>query len=523
MNSPLPDSIPNYKILRELGRGGMATVYHAVQESLGREVALKVMAPELARDASYAERFLREGKVVAKLRHRNIVTVHDLGVSPGGQPFLAMEFESGGSVADRAGQLSSAEVLRCVRDIAAALDHAHSQGVIHRDVKPENILRSEDGHYLLSDFGIARVSEGTSALTVEGSTLGTPQYMSPEQWKGENLDGRADLYSLGVVLYQMLTGTLPYSGTDGWAIGMQHMSAPVPTLTQMHGTFQPLLERLLAKRPEDRPARGAEVVRWAESMMTATPLPASPYALQPVMAAAGSVSGPTQVRPATPAPIAPVPSGPVPPLPPGAAPRPLTPPPQAGSPHDVVSVRKPGSSSLVWVLGLGALGLVLLLVGGGLIWAYNHYLDSGEQGIEQVAGNEGSGAESPAPAPATLGPGNDSVLESVVGTTPEPGQSTPQPVAVEPAPVPTPAPVPVAPSGSESIRGNPIGSGSSGSRDIGESSGGRDIANEMAGRTRSNTAGGTTSQLQPTGTPPQVEPEQEGEGRDIGELMGGDR
>ncbi len=314
------DRIPGYRLLHEIGRGGMATVYRAVQESLGREVALKVMAPELARDPAYAERFLREGKVVARLRHRNIVTVHDLGLASDGAPFIAMEYVPGGSVAARMDSLDTATSVHCIREIAGALDHAHRNRVIHRDVKPENILCHEDGSFLLSDFGVARVSEATSSLTAEGATLGTPQYMSPEQWRGEDLDGRTDLYALGVVFYQLLTGSAPYSGTDGWAIGMQHMVAEIPRLPVDKAAFQPLLDSLLAKQREQRPANGQRVVERIDELMSRLgPLPAEPMLrtpagvttpmpvaamprvsppAQPLMQALAGQDNPTRVSPA---------------------------------------------------------------------------------------------------------------------------------------------------------------------------------------------------------------------------------
>jgi serine/threonine-protein kinase PpkA len=331
------DRIPGYRLLHEIGRGGMATVYRAVQESLGREVALKVMAPELARDPAYAERFLREGKVVARLRHRNIVTVHDLGLASDGAPFIAMEYVPGGSVAARMDSLDTATSVRCIREIAGALDHAHRNRVIHRDVKPENILCHEDGSFLLSDFGVARVSEATSSLTAEGATLGTPQYMSPEQWRGEDLDGRTDLYALGVVLYQLLTGSAPYSGTDGWAIGMQHMVAEIPRLPADKAAFQPLLDSLLAKQREQRPANGQRVVERIDELMSRLgPLPAEPMLRTP--------AGVT-----TPMPIASIPRA-------IAVPPPIT----------AVRANTPQKSRMPLYVGLSVLWLLMLLTAG---WA----------------------------------------------------------------------------------------------------------------------------------------------------------
>lgn len=244
-------AIPGYRIERQLGRGGMATVYLAVQESLGRKVALKVLVPQLAAsDPGFTQRFLREGRIAACLRHRHIVAIHDVGVHEG-QAYMALEYLPRGALAS-AGALPPHEALRVVREIATALDLAHRHGVVHRDVKPENILRDDDGDHVLSDFGIAQLASASTVLSREGSTAGTPAYMAPERWRGLDVDGRADLYSLGVVLHQLLTGRVPYSGSDGWAIGMQHLHAPLPQLSGNLATVQPLLDRMLAKDRADR-------------------------------------------------------------------------------------------------------------------------------------------------------------------------------------------------------------------------------------------------------------------------------
>ena len=269
MSDPADQRIPGYRIVRLLGRGGMATVYLAVQESLGRDVALKLLAPELADDPIAAERFIREARTAAHLEHRHIVGVHDVGKHEG-QPYLSMEYMPRDSIAG--GAMPPAEALQVVREIALALDHAHRQGVVHRDVKPDNILRRNDGSCALADFGIARTTEPGLALTQDGMTVGTPHYMSPEQVQGQRLDGRSDLYSLGVVLYQLLTGELPFRGTDGWNIGVQHISAPRPRLPPDLQRFQPLVDALLAKDPVDRPQSGAELARTVdEALVGMTP------------------------------------------------------------------------------------------------------------------------------------------------------------------------------------------------------------------------------------------------------------
>jgi serine/threonine-protein kinase PpkA len=257
--------IPGYRLIRPLGRGGMATVYLAVQESVQREVALKVMSPTLQSDAQFGERFLREARIAAKLRHPHVVQVHDVGVAAD-HHYIAMEYLPGGAALTRNGAPREVPfALRVVREIAGALTYAQSKGVVHRDIKPDNILLREDGAAVLTDFGIARASDNTS-MTRTGAIIGTPHYMSPEQARGLPLDGRADLYSLGIVFYELLLGRVPYQADDSLAVGIMHITAPLPKLPPHLAGLQPLLDRMLAKEPAQRHRDGAEVAQAIEAL-----------------------------------------------------------------------------------------------------------------------------------------------------------------------------------------------------------------------------------------------------------------
>ncbi len=238
----------------------MATVYLAIQESVDREVALKVMSPALLVDSDFGERFLREARIAAKLHHRHVVGIHDVGHA-GNQHYIAMEYVAGGPIECGHGvALDPAFALRVVREIASALAYAQEKGIVHRDVKPDNILLREDGSAVLTDFGIARAHEAALRMTRTGAIVGTPHYMSPEQARGRAVDGRADLYSLGIVLHEMLVGQVPYRAEDSLAVGIKHITEPLPKLPPALAVLQPLLDRLLAKEPQDRFQDGHEVV-----------------------------------------------------------------------------------------------------------------------------------------------------------------------------------------------------------------------------------------------------------------------
>ena len=244
--------IPGYDIEGEIGEGAMASVYLATQRSLERKVALKVMAAALAADPSFCERFLREGKTLARLSHPHTVTIHDIG-NVGELYYMAMEYLPNGTLKERiAAGMTPEQGVTLIRQIASALGYAHAQGLVHRDVKPANILFRADGTAVLSDFGIAKSLDDRTQFTQAGFAVGTPSYMSPEQARGQEIDGRADLYALGVVLYEILVGELPYNGTDALSTALAHLTEPLPELPVHHGRYQGVLRKLLAKDPADR-------------------------------------------------------------------------------------------------------------------------------------------------------------------------------------------------------------------------------------------------------------------------------
>ncbi|MBW8367491.1 MAG: protein kinase [Arenimonas sp.] len=265
-------NIPGYRILRPIGEGGMASVFLAVQESLDREVALKVMSPVLAANAEFASRFVVEGKITAKLQHPNLVTVYDIG-SHKGVYYLAAEYIPGGTLKEKLaeGGLSVAQILDIATDIAQGLDFAHSKGFVHRDVKPGNVLFRADGRVVLADFGIAKAMDGSNSSTVAGASIGTPDYMSPEQARGEPVDGRSDLYSLGTVLYELLVGTPPYQAGDPFTVALMHVTHPVPELPEPYVWLQPLVSGLMAKQADQRYKTGAAFVDALHKLLATAP------------------------------------------------------------------------------------------------------------------------------------------------------------------------------------------------------------------------------------------------------------
>lgn len=244
--------IPGYEVLSELGRGGVSTVYLARHELLEREVAIKVMSPALTVEEGFSKRFIREGQTIARLEHPGIVRVYDVSVSDY-RPYIAMEYLPGGSLKDRMKEpIPPEEAVSLLRSIADSLSYAHDSGIFHRDVKPENILFRNNGDSVLTDFGIAKSDSQDTALTSVGVVVGTPRYISPEQAQGHGSDGRADIYALGVILYEMLTGRPPYDVRGSMSLLYAHINDPIPRLPEDLVAYQDLVDDLLAKDPEQR-------------------------------------------------------------------------------------------------------------------------------------------------------------------------------------------------------------------------------------------------------------------------------
>ncbi|MDX1503091.1 MAG: serine/threonine-protein kinase [Thermoanaerobaculia bacterium] len=256
----------SYEIEKEIGRGGMGVVYRARQPSLQRTVALKVLPGHLAKDAGFVERFLREARAAARLHHPGIVTVFDVGESDD-TFFFAMQLLPGASLAELLAaqkRLSTRQVASLGIQVADALSYAHREGILHRDIKPANLLIDRDGRCVLTDFGIALALTDTR-LTQTGASLGSPHYMAPEILNGKSPDARCDLYALGVVMFEALTGRPPYQGDSPLAIAYQHVAEHLPrvreVLPEASEELDLIIAKLMAKEPEQRYQRAAEVAR----------------------------------------------------------------------------------------------------------------------------------------------------------------------------------------------------------------------------------------------------------------------
>lgn len=287
--------INGYLVQEEIGRGGMGVVFKAQQLSVDRAVALKFLSARVADDERVIARFMREAKAAGKLAHPNVVSVYDAGFAEG-LHYIAMELVDGSSVRQKIkdnGPLSEDDALSIGAQMAEALRFAHDRGVLHRDVKPDNFLIDRRGHVRLADLGLARFvgNPDITELTQDGTTLGTPQYMSPEQCKGVGVDARSDLYSLGASLYLMVTGKAPFDGGGPGAVIAKVLTEKPPPIREVNPALSPafvwLVETLMAKDPKSRFANAGEALRGIErckaeraKMLAAQAAPASPVRLQ---------------------------------------------------------------------------------------------------------------------------------------------------------------------------------------------------------------------------------------------------
>jgi len=394
-----------YEILDELGRGGMAIVFKAKEKQLDREVAIKVLPFSLAFDKEFVERFQREARTSARLEHPNIIPIYRVGKA-GRIIYFVMKFLRGkplSNVLATRGSLPPAEIKKILAEVGRALAYAHKKEIVHRDIKPDNIMFDEHGHAVVTDFGIAKAASG-GKLTGTGMSIGTPHYMSPEQAKAQPLDGRSDLYSLGVVAYQCLTGGVPFDGEDSFSIGYKHIMEEIPTPPLDNPEKRQLFEivrKMMAKTPAQRFQNADELVNVLESGRSVTFTTDATMAM-PSLTGARLASAPT-----TPLPRA---TGTRPPATAEEAPR-----------------RSVLSGLLLWLIIVGA------VFGGGGFYAYKQGLifakstgagtdstaasDSGVRDTTRLAaadsGRDSAQVRTTPPAPPAMGTPGHLVLQNV--------------------------------------------------------------------------------------------------------------
>lgn len=372
----LGKTIGGYEIIEVIGQGGMSSVYRALQHSMNRMVALKILPRHLMRDATYIERFKREVSIIAKLEHRNIVPVYDYGEHDG-QPYIAMRYMAGGSIDDllQDGAIDERKILDILYQIAPALDYAHSKQVLHRDLKPSNILLDEAGGAYITDFGIARVlNESGDKITTQG-VVGTPSYMSPEQAQGHVLDGRSDVYSLAVMLFEMATGRRPFENDTPYSIAVMQVTTPPPNPRSIRKEVSPSLEAVilkgLRKKREDRYQNSEELLAAVEKAVE-QPLLIQDDTQRGVASSVMMDTVPSEIIPQENTPVRVIFS------PPSNAPV-IYAPPQGGSSGMSAPVRKVASGKLKkrkprtnWVIslllgGIIGCGLLTLIAGVGFV------------------------------------------------------------------------------------------------------------------------------------------------------------
>ena len=264
--------VGSYEIVERLGGGGMAVVYRAVQQPLGREVALKALSPELFQDDGFVKRFEAEAKTLAKLDHPNILPIYDFELGEG-LAYLTMPLIRGGTLRDilNRGPLDTLSAWRYLREIGDGLQHAHDAGIVHRDLKPTNVLIHSDGRAMLADFGLARGAGQPTHLTTVGLAIGTPGYMAPEQVMGHDVDRRADIYAMGVLTFEMLTGRLPFIGANRMEVAYATVNSPIPSAAKLNVVLPDELDMLLAKVLAKDPAQRPQSVKDLLAQMAKLP------------------------------------------------------------------------------------------------------------------------------------------------------------------------------------------------------------------------------------------------------------
>jgi serine/threonine-protein kinase len=345
-----------YRLVELLGQGGMATIFRATDSQLGRDVAVKILRAEYGRDPDFVARFRMEAQAVASLSSPNIVAVHDFGMDPAG-PFIVMDYVDGEDLATllrRTGPLSGARTARIAAEVARGLAAAHARGIVHRDIKPANILLAQDGRVQVTDFGIARAI-AEAQMTLPGTTLGSVQYMSPEQARGETATERSDIYSLGVVLFEMLAGRRPFEGDSAASIAMARLSPPVPMPSAFRSGIPPVLEAICRKSmaidPAERFQTASALAAALEDQLGDRAAGAAAAAGLGAVASAPTVAAGV----ARPNPVRAIPYGPEAYA---AAGDRIAPPPRTSRPVPPDEPDEGGSGPWAWIAGLLGLGIL---------------------------------------------------------------------------------------------------------------------------------------------------------------------
>ena len=411
---PPGSSLGRYRLVEQVGRGGMATVYRAHDPNLDRFIALKVLPSFHTEDPTFVARFTREAQTVARLNHPNILQIYDFGEDKG-FTYLVSELVTGGTLEDRlgGGPLAVDETLRFIGPLADALDYAHAQSIIHRDIEPSNVLLNEESKPILADFGLAQMLESAIRFTQAASAIGTPEYMSPEQAMGADVDHRADLYALGIILYQLLLGQTPFHADTPAATLMAHVHLPLPLPSTLNPDIDPRLETTLlkatAKTPDDR-FQTARAMIDTVSLVTGRPRvvdtaePGDTAQMETIdLEATDDAAADTAV-------VAPAPEMPST-APTRAPPRPAMPP----TPAEPVEEAAP--SKRRWLIGGVAAAVVVVAIVGGII------ATSGDG--DESAGPGGTPLAAAAPVDA-----------ATPTATPAPGPATPTPLPAAPTPPP---------------------------------------------------------------------------------------